>query len=80
MINKFFEDLNTSNIRYCHWKSNAHLKKSFEGKTDFDLLIDRNDVSKFYGILLKFRFKRRINTANNLYHSLEDFIGFDDDH
>src|SRR6266496_682023 len=50
-IEKLIEQLNTSGIRYCHWKSNLALSQSLSGKTDIDLLIHREDGTRFRSIL-----------------------------
>lgn len=72
-----FEAIHQAGLKYCHWKSNSHLKESFNGDTDFDLLIAREDASAFQRILLNAGFKRRLGTANKVYPGMEDFIGFE---
>ena len=57
-IHSIIRELNYQGISYCHWKSNSHLKASFEGLTDFDILIARKDRQKFIKILNSFGFKR----------------------
>ena len=64
-------------ISYCHFKSNQHLDESFDGKTDFDLLIHKKDIYKFQKIVSDFGFKRRFSSANKQYYGMEDYIGFD---
>jgi len=76
MINDFFEILNKE-VRYCHFKSNEHLAESFDGKTDFDILIYREDIYKFQKLMCNFGFKRRLSSANKQYFGMEDYIGFD---
>ena len=75
-IKKVFEVLNNE-IKYCHFKSNEHLSDSFNGGTDFDLLIHQCDTYKLQISLLKLGFKRRESTPNKLYPGMEDYIGFD---
>lgn len=77
-ISECFEIMNRSGIAYCHFKSNAHLDKSFSGKTDFDLLVARNDIYKLQEILLKYGFKRRESTFNKKNIEMEDFLFFDE--
>lgn len=77
-IHQVFERINNSGIKYCHWKSNANLERSFEGLTDFDLLIDKRNSVQLQKILLELNFKRRVSTANKVYTGMEDYIGFDD--
>jgi thymidylate kinase len=56
-IEKLIEELNTSRIRYCHWKSNLALSQSLSGKTDIDLLIHREDSARFRSILSQLCFR-----------------------
>ncbi|TFH46099.1 MAG: hypothetical protein E4H01_10550 [Lysobacterales bacterium] len=72
-----FHRLGESGIRYCHWKSNQHLDRSFSGTTDFDLLVARADWIKFELLMLGCGLKRRTSTADRVYPSMEDFLGFD---
>jgi thymidylate kinase len=46
-----FEELNSSGIRYCHWKSNWALEETLSGMTDIDLLVSRSDAAAFHQIL-----------------------------
>ena len=77
MIKNLFSELNRRQIRYCHWKSNSHLNRSFNGKTDFDLLVDSKQIDEFILILNQFRFKRRYSSMDKVYPGLMDFIGLD---
>lgn len=72
-----FKRLNNEPIQYCHWKSNAHLSKSFDSKTDFDILISNSDGTKFSNFAQANNLKRRYSTADKLYPGMEDYIGFD---
>lgn len=72
-----FAKLNTENIRYCHWKSNWHLSDSFEGDTDFDLLISPRDTNLFHNIINEFGLKTRYSTAEKVYPGMENYLGFD---
>lgn len=74
---KVFRQLHDEGISYCHWKSNEHLDRSFEGKTDFDLLIAKKDSQRFTQILFEHNFKRRASTANKNFPGMEDFVGMD---
>lgn len=72
-IGNIFEKLNKK-IKYCHFKSNEHLDRSFAGKTDFDLLVHKKDIYRFQKILNEFGFKRRISTADKQYYGMENYI------
>lgn len=72
-----FEHLNSSNIRYCHWKSNASLEQSLLGKTDLDVLIHKEDQSKFESSIKKYDLKKIISPPEKRYPGMEDYLGFD---
>ncbi len=44
-----FEELKSSGIRYCAWKSTRDLEKALRGGTDLDLLVDREDCGALFG-------------------------------
>jgi len=73
----FFEYLQTEKIRYCHWKSNSHLDKALEGKTDLDILIHEDDKPKFTLALTKFDFKQIFSPPEKQFPGLFDYLGFD---
>lgn len=75
----FFNDLNASEIRYCHWKSNVNLNKSLNGKTDLDLLVHSDDSEEFSSFLKKFRFLRILSAPEKQFPGMEDWLGFDHD-
>jgi thymidylate kinase len=73
----FFNALNYSGIRYCHWKSNIRLEKSLSGKTDLDILIHKTDKDVFNKYLKKFLFKKIVSPPQKQYPDIEDYLGFD---
>jgi thymidylate kinase len=77
-ITDTFTALNNSDVKYCSWKSNSHLRESFESRSDFDLLIAYEDTTKFLEILSNFNFKKKFSSANYVYPGLEDYLGFDE--
>lgn len=76
-ILKVFEEINAKDIRYFHFKSNAHLSRSFEGKTDFDLLVHKNDAHEFVKTITALGFKKRVSTFDKFYFGMEDFLLYD---
>ena len=58
IVEDTFREMN-ERVVYCHFKSNEHLEKSVNGKTDFDLLIQKESASEFESLLLEkgFNFK-----------------------
>lgn len=73
----FFEYINIHNIRYCHWKSNSHLDKALEGRTDLDLLVHKEDKRKFNDALNKFDIKKINSPPEKRFPGLYDYLGFD---
>lgn len=78
-IQTLFDELNSNNLRYCHWKSNIALGKSVSGQTDIDLLIHRKDADFFRTILNRLSFSpaRGKNVAN--FPSVEHYYALDDE-
>lgn len=76
ILNRFFASLN-GEINYCHWKSIDRLDEVFDGKTDVDILIYRNQMTQFHKILADFG---AINIKPRLwmtYPSMDDFLLYD---
>lgn len=57
-ISEVFTRLTIANVRYCHWKSNFMLDDALSGKTDLDLLVFRDDATKFEEVVSGLDFKR----------------------
>lgn len=79
ICSSFFDCLASSNIRYCHWKSNFRLVKALAGETDLDLLVHRDDRGEFERICLKLNIKKIISSPLKKIDELEDYLGFDYD-
>ena len=69
--------LNENNIYYCHWKSNSHLNKALEGKTDLDVLVSKNQKKEFENILDNFSFIKIITNKFKSTFNVYDYLGFD---
>lgn len=74
----FLEHLHDSDIRYCHFKSNAHLLEGMCGITDLDILIDRNRYTECIAFLTNSGFKRFTTSSLISYPGVEDWLGFDE--
>lgn len=64
-------------IRYCHWKSNAHLPDSVAGTTDLDLLVARADAQPLAVALATAGFKRFAAVPHLAYPAVEDYLALD---
>jgi adenylate kinase family enzyme len=69
--------LNQRDIRYCHWKSNLRLERGLSGKTDLDLLVDRQHEGVFKKILAEHAVKPFLAPPGKRYPAIEDYLGFD---
>lgn len=77
LIYELCEALEQYNVRYCHWKSNANIKKSLEGDGDLDLLIHRQDVQIFNHILISLGFKEAEVSNSRRIPGIRDYYGYD---
>ncbi len=72
------DELAKEDIRYCHWKSNYLLDDALDGYDDLDLLVSRDDISKFEIILLRLNFKEAIDSHIS-FNGVKHFYGYDND-
>lgn len=77
VLHDLFDRLHAEEIRYCHWKSNEHLRASFTGATDVDVLFDRRAIVPLTRILGETNFKRFVVKPGRGYPGIEDYVGFD---
>ncbi len=71
------ETLNSTGVRYCHWKSNAALTEALSGLTDLDLLIHRHDASACRAVLAQSGFQPAGNSDGGSFPSTEHYFGLD---
>jgi hypothetical protein len=76
---RFFEQLNQENLRYCHWKSNEHLAEALAGETDLDLLFASDERPRLARVLDTLDFKQLCSPAEKRYPEMEDYLGFDEE-
>src|SRR5690554_1079644 len=77
IVRNLLNDLNSSGINYCHWKSNEHLYASFEADTDLDILFDYKQNGQIKQILKAHNFHLFNAVWYKKYSGIEDYIGFD---
>jgi hypothetical protein len=69
-----FAALNSSGIRYCHWKSNIRLAGSLTGDEDIDLLVHPGDAQAFQRIINACGFKLAVSRLGmghvGVFHAL----------
>ena len=79
VLTRLFARLHAEHIRYCHWKSNEHLRATMLGATDVDLLVDRAAAQRLAAILTETTtFKRFVAKPGLGYPGIEDYVGFDE--
>ena len=64
-------------ITYCHWKSTDHIKATLRGDTDLDILICKNNISRFEKEISSLGFKELKTVHLRSYPGIKDFIGLD---
>jgi thymidylate kinase len=79
LIKKLCDNLNSSGLDYCHWKSNAALDRSASGENDLDLLVSRADVQRFSEILFRLGFRQAHERPEHLLPGVVDYYGYDDE-
>lgn len=76
-IQIMFDALEAHHIKYCHWKSNEHLKEALDGETDLDVLFAPEQRVQLEMTLDQCGLKRFRATPLMQYNGIEDFIGYD---
>jgi len=70
--------LDRAGVRYCHFKSNAHVAAGVEGLTDLDLLCERAQAELIDGMLAAHGYKRFPAHASRAYPGVDDYLGVDE--
>ncbi len=74
---QLFAQLNDAGIRYCLFKSNAHLEAALVGDTDLDILFDGSQINEVHRVLAAGGFKRFPTRPPRSYPGKEDFFAVD---
>jgi thymidylate kinase len=72
------DELARKQVRYCLWKSNIRLADALAGRTDLDVLVDREHAPLFREILHRRRLKPLVAAKGSAYPGIEHFLGMDD--
>lgn len=70
--------LTEAGIRYCHWKSNAHLEAGLAGATDLDLLFDMDAQDHVHRVLTESGFRVFPVRRARFHPGMEDYFGVDE--
>lgn len=76
-IEQMLSAFEENEIKYCHWKSNEHLKEALDGDTDLDVMFLPEQRSLLDRVLNQCGLKRFRSTPQMQYNAIEDYIGFD---
>lgn len=79
LIKVFLENLEKSNIRYVHWKSNTNIKKALAGIDDLDILVDPNNERELNDVFKKLKFVRAYSEKDSWQDGITHFLGLDID-
>lgn len=79
IVENLIRELDENQVRYVHFKSNEHIDRSVEGKTDFDILVDRRCAAAYETVLRKLDIKRFASPVRAAYPAVDDWIGMDPD-
>lgn len=78
VLRDLIDDLNSSGVRYCHWKGTEHLDATLAGEGDVDLLFHRDDLQKVQAVFAALGFRYYAPMAGRYNSGVQDFIGFDE--
>jgi thymidylate kinase len=77
-VKTFIQEIDTLNIKYCHFKSNEHIDAAVSGDTDLDILFDYNHYDRIKELLLKHGFVKFNTVWFVSYPYVEDYIAIDE--
>ena len=74
---RLFAELEARGVRYCHWKSTPSLPIAMAGRTDLDLLVEREDAASFADVVRELGFKPFISHPSRRFPAVDDLLGYD---
>lgn len=77
LVRVLCDELETDQIRYCHFKSNVELDRSAGGLNDLDLLVARSDAQRFVELLYRLGFKAARRAGALHVPGVDHYYGFD---
>jgi hypothetical protein len=76
-LSALLSELERRKVQFCHWKSNIHLAAAVQGRTDLDLLVDRNDASTVMEVLGQHGLKPMGPPPGGAQPGMSHYLGFD---
>lgn len=77
MISTFLKILESSNIKYVHWKSNTNIGQALIGVDDLDILVDPKDQKNLETVFKELMFLRAFSTKDKWQDGITHYIGLD---
>ncbi len=77
VMHELFRDLEEKDIRYLHFKSNTELAKSFDGRGDFDVLIDPGRIADAEAVIAAHSGKRLNPPRLGRYPGVDNWLILD---
>jgi thymidylate kinase len=78
LTRRLFAALEEGHVRYSHWKSTTSLARALAGRTDLDLLVDRQHATRFDEVARDLGFKPFLSHESRRFPGVEDLLGYDD--
>jgi hypothetical protein len=79
IVKEFIDKINSSNIKYCHFKSNSSLSLSMKGDTDLDLLFESGSETAVASIMKSIECILFDSLPDRSYDDVYDYIAYDGD-
>src|SRR5690606_2359881 len=76
LIAELLDEMHREAIAYCHWKSNWRLDEWLTGKGDLDLLVSREDASRFESLIYRLGFKRTTVPGGKELPGVVNYYGY----
>ena len=77
IVKEFIDKINSSNIKYCHFKSNSSLSLSMKGETDLDLLFESGSENAVASIMRSIGCILFNSPPDRSYDDVYDYIAYD---
>jgi len=77
LVSRLRDALDTAGVVYCHWKSNEALRQAASGDQDLDLLIAREDATRFASIVQGLGFVLARPSRDRQLPGILDYYGVD---
>jgi thymidylate kinase len=77
LVASLLAGLESAGVRYCHWKSTTGIARALAGRTDLDLLVDREHAAAFAEVTAGLGFKPFVSHVSRRFPGVADLLGHD---